>query len=208
MMDSGFRRNDEGETDAFGFFRALPRNPRHTAAMFPDSFRTERLVLRPIALADAGAIFATYAQDPQVARFTVWQPHRSRSDTEAWIRHCLATPADVARTYVLTGRDDDAVRGALDVRRPAPHRLEFGYVLAQAWWGQGLMTEALTEIVGWGLAQPGIFRISAVCDVENIGSARVMEKAGLAREGLLRRWLVHPNIGPEPRDCFSYARVR
>jgi RimJ/RimL family protein N-acetyltransferase len=58
------------------------------------------------------------------------------------------------------------------------------------------------------LQQPSIFRIGAVCDVENIGSARVMEKAGLLREGLLRRWLVHPNVSDEPRDCWSYARVR
>jgi hypothetical protein len=37
----------------------------------------------------------------------------------------------------------------------------------------GLMTEVLTEVVNWALNQPGIFRIGAVCDVENIGSARV-----------------------------------
>jgi RimJ/RimL family protein N-acetyltransferase len=70
------------------------------------------------------------------------------------------------------------------------------------------MTEALTEIVQWALAQPAIFRIGSVCDVDNIGSARVMEKAGLVREGVLRQWLIHPNISKEPRDCFSYARVR
>jgi [ribosomal protein S5]-alanine N-acetyltransferase len=70
------------------------------------------------------------------------------------------------------------------------------------------MTEALTEVVSWALQQPSIFRIGAVCDVENIASARVMEKAGLLREGLLRRWLVHPNVGDDPRDCWSYARVR
>jgi [ribosomal protein S5]-alanine N-acetyltransferase len=35
-----------------------------------------------------------------------------------------------------------------------------------------------------------------------------MEKAGLARDGILRRWLVHPNISSEPRDCFSYALTR
>ena len=54
------------------------------------------------------------------------------------------------------------------------------------------MTEALTEIVRWALAQPAIFRIGAVCDVENVRSARVMEKAGLIREGVLRRFLIHP----------------
>ena len=109
---------------------------------------------------------------------------------------------------MLTSREDDALRGALDLRRDAPHRLGFGYVLARPWWGRGLMAEALTEVADWALARPSVFRIGAVCDAENAGSARVMEKAGLAREGLLRRWLVHPNLGDEPRDCFSYARVR
>ena len=70
------------------------------------------------------------------------------------------------------------------------------------------MTEVLTEVVSWAMRQPSIFRIGALCDVENIGSARVMEKAGLVREGILRRWLMHPNVSDEPRDCLSYARVR
>ena len=63
------------------------------------------------------------------------------------------------------------------------------------WWRQGLMTEVLTEVTVWALRQPSVFRIGAVCDFENIGSARVLEKSGFIREGLLRRWLLHPNIG-------------
>ena len=58
------------------------------------------------------------------------------------------------------------------------------------------------------MAQPLVFRISAVCDVENVGSARVLEKSGFVREGVLRRWMMHPNVSNEPRDCYSYARVR
>src|SRR5690242_18629313 len=75
-------------------------------------------------------------------------------------------------------------------------------------WRQGMMTEVLTEVAGWALRQPWLFRIGAVCDVENIGSAHVLEKSGFVREGLLRRWLLHPNVSDEPRDCYSYARVR
>ena len=67
------------------------------------------------------------------------------------------------------------------------------------------MTEALTAVTVWALSQPSVFRIGAVCDVDNIGSARVLEKSGFVREGLLRRWLVHPNISDEPRDCYSYV---
>ena len=176
--------------------------------MLPESFRTERLFLRPIAMTDAPQIFAAYARNPEVTQFLIWRPNMTRRDIEAYIRSCLETPPHRARTYVLQGRKDSVIRGGLDLRQPDKHRLEFGYVLARAWWGKGLMTEALTEIVGWALSQPSIYRIGAVCDVENIGSARVMEKAGLVREGLLRRYLIHPGMGKEPRDCFSYARVR
>lgn len=182
--------------------------PRHMTVMLPATFRTARLSLRPITMADAAPIFAAYARDPEVTQFLIWRPHRTRRDIEAYIRSCLATPPHRARTYVLVGRKDSVIRGCLDLRQADRHRLEFGYVLARAFWGQGLMTEALTEVVRWGLSQPTIFRISAVCDVDNIGSARVMEKSGLVREGLLRRYLVHPSMGTEPRDCFSYARVR
>jgi RimJ/RimL family protein N-acetyltransferase len=177
--------------------------------MLPDAFHTARLTLRPIAPDDADPIFDAYAQDPEVTRYLVWRPHRSRDETAAYVaRSMAAAAAEYARTYVLLGRGDGRLRGAFDLRRPAPHRLEFGYVLARQWWGQGLMTEALAEIVRWGLAEPGVFRVGSVCDAANLASARVMEKAGLEREALLRRWSVHPNLGDEPRDCLSLARVR
>ena len=94
------------------------------------------------------------------------------------------------------------------MRRPEPHRLDCGYVLARAFWRRGLMTGALAEVTGWAMRQDAIWRIGAVCDVEKRASARVMEKAGLEREGILRRWIIHPHVGFEPRDCFSYAMVR
>src|ERR1700727_585302 len=154
--------------------------------MLPESFRTARLFLRPITMADAGPIYSAYARNPEVTQFLSWRPDRTRRDFEAYIRSCLETPPHRARTYVMQGRKDSVIRGGLDLRQAERHRLEFGYVLARAWWGQGLMTEALTEVVRWALSQPSIFRIGAVCDVENVGSARVMEKSGLVREALLK----------------------
>ena len=70
------------------------------------------------------------------------------------------------------------------------------------------MTEALAQVAQWAMREDGIWRIGAGCDVENLASARVMERAGLAREGILRRWIIHPNISSEPRDWLSYAKVR
>ena len=53
-----------------------------------------------------------------------------------------------------------------------------------------------------------IFRAEATCDVENGASACVMEKTGMTREGVLRRYTLHPNLSDEPRDSFLCARVR
>ena len=176
--------------------------------MLPDRFRTARLLLRPITAPDAGPIFDTYAQDPEVSRFLTWRPHRSRTDTEAYIAHCIATPPHLGRTYVLTEPPEGAVIGAFDLRRAGQHRLDCGYVLARPRWRFGLMTEVLTEVAAWALGQPSVFRIGAVCDTANLASARVLRKAGFLHEGVLRRWMLHPNLEDEPRDCLSYARVR
>jgi RimJ/RimL family protein N-acetyltransferase len=176
--------------------------------MLPSGFDTERLILRPIEPSNAGAIFASYAQDPEIVRYVSFRPHRSLADTEAYIAACLAAPTRAARTYVLIERTDDALIGAFQLRRRDVHRLDCGFVLAKRRWGRGLMTEALAAVAGWAMAEDAIWRLGAVCDIENLASVRVMEKAGLRREGILRRWIVHPNLSPQPRDCFSYAIVR
>lgn len=173
--------------------------------MFPDAFRTDRLTLRPVEPSDAHAIFHAYAQDPDVTRFLTWRPHRHARETEAYVASCAAA---ASRTYVLVGRHDGVLRGAFDLRQGPPHCLSVGYVLARPWWGQGLMAEALTEVAQWAMAQAAVWRIGAVCDVDNLASAKVMEKAGLVREGLLRRWIIHPNTGDVPRDCYGYAKTR
>jgi RimJ/RimL family protein N-acetyltransferase len=176
--------------------------------MFPNSFHTERLVLRPIEIADIASIFYGWAQDAAVTHFLVWRPHTSPADTATYVNSRVNAPPHLTRTFILAGRHDQSVRGAFELRHNGPHRLEFGYVLAHSFWGQGLMTEALCTVTDWAMRQSNLFRISSVCDVENLASARVMEKAGLTREGVLRRWSVHPNISDEPRDCFSYSRIR
>ena len=206
--ESPYTRNVD-DTDNWLHSTKLGSNAsRSSLTCHRNTFETARLLLRPVTIMDVDAIFGSYAQDEEVARYLIWRPHRSRSETRAYVERCIATPSEVERTYMIVGRDDNVVRGALAVRQRAAPRLDCGYVLARPWWRQGLMTEVLTEVTVWALRQPSVFRIGAVCDFENIGSARVLEKSGFIREGLLRRWLLHPNISDEPRDCYSYARVR
>ena len=87
------------------------------------------------------------------------------------------------------------------------HRIDLGYGLARHSWGKGYMLEAVGAIVDRAWQQSAIYRVWAPCDVGNVASARALENVGMQREGVLRRWIVHPDIGDEPRDC-CYARTR
>jgi ribosomal-protein-alanine N-acetyltransferase len=63
-------------------------------------------------------------------------------------------------------------------------------------------------VVHAALALPGVYRVWAMCDADNVASGRVLEKVGMQYDGTLRRCAVRPNLGPEPRDAHLYARVR
>jgi RimJ/RimL family protein N-acetyltransferase len=97
--------------------------------------------------------------------------------------------------------------GMVELRREAT-RADIGYVFARPFWGKGLAYEAVNLPVQWALAQPKLFRVWAVTDVQNQRSARLLERLGMQREGILRRWLVHPNVGEQPRDCVCYSIVK
>jgi RimJ/RimL family protein N-acetyltransferase len=169
---------------------------------------TERLTLRAPRVDDAAAIFDSYARDPEVTRYLVWTPHRSVAETEEYLRGVTtALGADPQYHWAVTERGDDTARGMIALRRRG-HKADFGYVLARRLWGRGYMTEALRAVLAFAFTLPGLYRVWAVCDVENAASARVMEKAGLRFEGVLCRDTIHPNIDPEPRDVRCYAITR
>ncbi len=171
----------------------------------PKILKTDRLRLRKAKLADAEAIFRQYAQDPEVTRYVSWRAHRNLDETREYVQMCLlAWDVGKAFHWVIESAEDKQVMGMI-IARVNAEKWELGYVLARAYWRQGYMTEALTAIIAWALKQKEIHRVWAVCDVDNIASARVMEKVGMQREGILKRWSLHPNLSAEPRDSFCYA---
>ena len=182
--------------------------PQGNSPLLPDTVDTQRLRLRRPVPTDAEPIFQTYAQDPEVTRYLEWVPHASVETTREFVSLCQDRWTNsVAFPYVITRKEDAALLGMIEVR-PNGHRADFGYVLARSYWGDGFMPEAIAAIAKITLGHPTIYRMFATCDVENKASARALEKAGFAREGLLRKHIIHPNISPEPRDSLLYALTK
>ncbi len=176
--------------------------------VLPELIHTKRLTLRKPREADAQFIFDAYTQDDEVARYLVWRPHRSLSETDAFISYCISEWASGRRPYILTLRESENRPVGMLEARILQNTLDIGYVLERASWGSGLMTEAMTAVGELALAIPECFRVQASCSVDNHASARVLEKSGFVREGRLDRHAVFPNLGPEPQASLMYARCR
>ena len=174
----------------------------------PERIETARLLLRVPALTDAVVLFDTYTHDPEVTRYVMWRPHASVDQTLEFLKGCIAAWEGERRfPYVFTLKGTDNPIGMVDFHITGS-TVGIGYVIGRAYWGREYVPEAVRVIVDWALYQPSIYRVCAYCDVENTASARVMEKVGMQREGLLRRHIIHPNISDEPRDCYLYAIVK
>jgi RimJ/RimL family protein N-acetyltransferase len=176
----------------------------------PAEIQTERLVLRAPRSEDAACMFAQWAQDPLVTRYLTWRPHTDPSQTENFVREAIeALNGDTRAVYVIAAREaQETPLGLIEVRFESREAASIGYLLQRADWNRGIMTEAARAIVAQVLELPDIWRVWAYCDVDNPGSARVLERSGMQHEGTLRRYMVHPNISDAPRDVHVYARVR
>jgi RimJ/RimL family protein N-acetyltransferase len=174
----------------------------------PEVIVTRQLVLRRPRLSDADDIFDPYAADPEVTRYVTWRPYRDRSEVAPFLQSRLARwDSGEEFSWAITRPPEDRVIGMIGCR-VRDHAADIGYVISRNYWNLGYTTEAVNTIVDWASNLEFVYRVWAVCDVENIASSRVLEKVGMQREGILRRYIVHPNMSPEPRDCFVYSKVR
>ena len=81
---------------------------------------------------------------------------------------------------------------------------EIGYWLGEAYWGRGIVTEALVLTTEYAFGRLNLLRLFALPFADNVASARVLDKAGYIREGLLRASSVKYG---RPKDQLLYARV-
>ena len=145
------------------------------------TIETARLTLRPLAVADAQAMYDNWASDPAVSRYLCWCAHASVADTrmllEDWT-HLYATDP----TYYNWGivRKADGVLmgtiGALPPERSA--FFEPGYCLGTTFWGQGYASEALDAMVDFLFHTVGMDTLFCCHAITNPASGHVMQKIG------------------------------
>jgi len=165
---------------------------------------TPRLRLRKLTLDDADDVFA-YASDPEITRYMLWSPHVSIQDSRKFINISIERyKKGLVAPWGIEHKGDRKIIGTCDFISwfPEHARAEIGYALSRLYWGRGIMTEVVTHVIAYGFGQKDVNRIQAMCEIPNVGSARVMEKSGMAFEGILRQYMHHKGAF---RDVKMYA---
>jgi len=143
-----------------------------------------RLRLRPLVEADAPALVAL-ANDPEVVRFTANIPHPyALSDALGFIMtQDNRRQAGLGVALGLEQVVDGALVGIIGFGLDKGEVPELGYWLGRAFWGRGLMSEALRRLVRHMFDELGFASVWAAVHPDNKASIRVLEKAGFVADG-------------------------
>lgn len=142
---------------------------------------TERLSLRHIRETDAQRIFDCWASKPEVTKYLTWPTHESVETTKQVLGFWLKEYEDPnCMRWGIELRETGGLIGMIDVVGYRDGNPVIGYCSGPAYWGNGYMTEALKAVVE-ELFSMGYAEILIEAMVDNIGSNRVIEKAGFTR---------------------------
>ena len=139
---------------------------------------TERLLLRPLTLADAEDVFK-WVGDPVVNRYMPYPLYENVDQVKQWIAGIKDEDLEFGFELQATGRVIGAGSVGYDEERAA---YELGYNLNRAYWGKGFATEASRAMLKWAYDALGARDFVANHAVANAASGNVIRKCGFQFE--------------------------
>lgn len=164
---------------------------------------SERLSLREFMEDDWAAVHS-YASQATVCHYQPWGPN-TEVDSQEYVQQVIQDAAQKPRRrYALAIEMNEAMVGTGEISIEDIHHQVgvIAYIVHPDYWGQGIATEVARLLIDFGFQALNLHRIYATCDCRNIGSAKVLEKAGMIKDGRLRE---HLWIKGGWRDSYLYS---
>ncbi|MFZ7824263.1 GNAT family N-acetyltransferase [Priestia sp. 40] len=150
---------------------------------------TERLILRKITLDDVEDMYS-YCSNEEVSKYVTWETHQALDDTINFVKFVLNQYENgKIAPWAIEYKENGKLIGTIDfISWHIEHNIaEIGYIISKDYWGNGIATEAVSEVIKFGFNHMDLIRVQARCFAENKGSACVMKKLGMSFEGTLRK---------------------
>ena len=174
----------------------------------PNLLETERLTLRKLNLQDAEELFS-WASDSELMKYNAWNHHGSVEDTLEFLLFMedRYTRNELPQNWGITLKKTERLVGTCGFTDYSIINscATVGYTVARDYWGLGIATEAMKEVLKFAFLGLGCNRVEATCFPENTGSERVLQKLGMSFEGLFREKVF---IRGEFHDLSCYSIIR
>jgi len=169
---------------------------------------SERLLLRDFKATDWKSVHE-YATDPDVVKFMEWGPN-TVDETHFFIDMVIDKQREKPRRsfeFAVTLKDGGTLIGAAGLRLNlgTDEVADIGYCYNKKYWRQGYSSEACARLIRMGFVDLNLHRIWATCDVDNLGSAAVLQKCGMRREA---HFVQDKYIKGRWRDTLLFAILR
>lgn len=173
--------------------------------MLFNALETKRLIIREFDEGDFISIHS-YASKPEVTKYVPFGPN-NEADTRLFLKKVLHDQIQNPRyeyEFAVILKQGNCLIGSsgIHVTNIGNKEGSIGYCYDKQYWGNGYASEAAKAILDFGFNKLNLHRIFATCHPDNIGSARVMEKIGMKKEGRLRE---HRFQKGNWRDSFIYS---
>lgn len=169
--------------------------------------KTDRLILRPWKEEDAQQLYK-YAKDPKVGPIAGWPVHTDVDNSRQIIKDILSAE----ETYAIVLKGEDLPIGSIGFMIGEESNItigndegEIGYWIGVPYWGQGLVTEAVREIIHHGFQELGLKVIWCGYFDGNEKSWRVQEKCGFKYHHTIKdiEWHLMNDIRTEHITCIT-----
>lgn len=171
---------------------------------------TARLILREYRIEDVEQVFINWASDPLCCQFLSFEPHKDLTETKKNVQNWIDNYDNGSFDWVIETKDNHEIVGsisvtnghcALDLQNGIA---EIGYCFGSKFWGRGYATEALRAIIEYLLTEAGMYLVEARHISGNPASGRVMQKAGMKQEAVLRSRRIN-KVTKERNDLIIYS---
>ena len=163
--------------------------------------RTERMILRRYRPEDAEELYRELGTDPAMAEYSGWNPYATPEMARDTVQGFISRYEE-EHTYSWVMEIDGVIVGTIGAYDAQDDQIEVGFSVVPGWQGRGLATAALRKVLAYLTENEGIPCVTAWCASENVGSRRVLEKAGMR---LIREEKGGLEVGGRVYDKLTFA---
>ena len=173
------------------------------------TLESNRLILRKFTLDDAEGMYNNWESDPECCKYLSWNVAESIDETKTLLQSWVSAYENGALNWVVELKETGEIIGSITVMTLLKKHstAELGYCYGSKFWGNGYATDALRTVIEYLLNDCGLYLVEARHISGNPASGRVMEKAGMRKDGVLRSRRINKHT-KERNDTVVYSIIK